>query len=145
VGVIGVAAFRERVPPPRPAVPFEPVPYSGGRDDGPTRQQAERRSADAGAKAAEGSAASPAAAAAADNREREAKTLSRTERLGTGHGEREYAPVERTAFERASSRPDEIVQVRYDSHANLVAAGVIAAPRRTVPDPFPGFVADPPP
>ena len=103
---------------------------------------------DAGAsgKAANESAASPAPAAAADSRERDAaKALSRSEPLGTGHGEREYAPIERTAFERASSRPDEIVQVRYDSHANLVAAGVIDAPRRTVPDPFPAFVADPPP
>jgi hypothetical protein len=144
VGVIGVAAFRERVPLPRP-VPIEPVPYSGGREDGAARQEPERRSAAAGAKAAEGSVASPATAAAADNRERDAKALARTERLGTGHGEREYAPIERTAFERASARPDEIVQVRYDSHANLVAAGVIDAPRRTVPDPFPGFVADPPP
>jgi hypothetical protein len=147
VGVIGVAAFRERVPLPRP-VPFEPVPYSGGREDGAARQEPERRSADASAagKAANESAASPATAAAADSRERDAaKALSRTERLGTGHGEREYAPIERTAFERASSRPDEIVQVRYDSRANLVAAGVIDVPRRAVPDPFPGFVADPPP
>jgi hypothetical protein len=146
VGVIGVAAFRERVPLPRP-VPFEPVPYSSGREDGAARQEPERRSLDASAsgKLAERSAASPATAAAPDQRERDAKALSRSERLGTGHGEREYAPIERTAFERATARPDEIVQVRYDSHANLVAAGVIDVPRRAVPDPFPGFVADPPP
>jgi hypothetical protein len=68
--------------------------------------------------------------------------MSRSEKLGTGHGEREYAPIERTTFERATSRPAEIVQVRYDSHANLVASGVIA-PRRGVPDPFPGYVPDP--
>jgi len=39
------------------------------------------------------------------------------------------------------------VQVRYDSVANLMASGVIARPRPQplprVPDPFPGFVADP--
>jgi hypothetical protein len=68
--------------------------------------------------------------------------LARTDKLGTGHGEREYAPIARTAFERATSQPAEIVQIRYDSHANLVASGVIA-PRRALPDPFPGYVPDP--
>ena len=66
-------------------------------------------------------------------------------KLGTGHGEREYSPTTQTAFERASSTPSEIVQVRYDSYANLLASGVIprapAAPR--VPTAFPSFVPDP--
>jgi hypothetical protein len=142
VGVIGVAVFRERVPPPRP-VPFEPVPYSGARHDGAARQESERRADNAGAesKSAEGSVASPAAAPG-PMRERDAAALARTDKLGTGHGEREYAPIARTAFERATSQPAEIVQVRYDSHANLVASGVIA-PRRALPDPFPGYVPDP--
>jgi len=142
VGVIGVAVFRERVPLPRP-VPFEPVPYSGGRHDGAARQESERRAGNASAesKSADGSAAYPAAAAG-PIRERDAAALARTDKLGTGHGEREYAPIARTAFERATSQPAEIVQVRYDSHANLVASGVIA-PRRALPDPFPGYVPDP--
>jgi hypothetical protein len=128
VGVIGVAVFRERIALPR-ARPFEPMPYSSGRDDG--------RMAD---KAAEGSSAgSPAAS---PERERDAALASRSDKLGTGHGEREHSPIGRTSFERATSQPAEIVQVRYDSHANLVASGVIV-PRRTVPDPFPGFVPDP--
>jgi hypothetical protein len=150
VGVIGVAAFRERVPLPRP-VPFEPVPYSGGRwDGGAARQESERRasndssSSGADAPKAEGSAAAQAAAAPDPARERDVGAMSRSDKLGTGHGEREYAPVSRTAFERATAQPAEVVQVRYDSHANLVAGGVIAAPQRPAPDPFPGFVADPP-
>jgi hypothetical protein len=55
-----------------------------------------------------------------------------------------------TDFERATSQPDQVLTVFYDSHANLVALGVIPpwtaqAPRR--PDAFPGstgFVPDPP-
>jgi hypothetical protein len=128
VGVIGAAVFRERVPLPRPR-PFEPAPYSSGRDNNGSRAEA---------------AAAPSAAREA---ERDAALAQRRDKLGTGHGEREYSPIGHTAFERATAQPAEIVQVRYDSHANLVASGVIA-PRRSAPDPFPGlpgYVADPPP
>jgi hypothetical protein len=127
VGVIGVAVFRERVVLPRPR-PFEPVPYSGGRGADDNRL-------------ADESPASPYASAA-PTRERDAAMAQRSDKLGTGHGEREHSPIGRTAFERATAQPAEIVQVRYDSHANLVASGVIT-PRRAVPDPFPGFVPDP--
>ncbi|WP_216661733.1 hypothetical protein [Niveibacterium sp. COAC-50] len=70
----------------------------------------------------------------------------KAESLGTGHGEREYAPSSYTEFVRARSTPDEIVQIRYDSYANLLAAGVIrrAYVTPTTPQAFPGFVADPP-
>lgn len=142
VGVIGVAVFRERVSLPRPQ-PFEPVPYSRGRQDGATRQESERRMNDSDS--ADGSLASSSASPAPSTspaRERDAAVAQRSDKLGTGHGEREHSPIGRTAFERATSQPAEIVQVRYDSHANLVASGVIA-PRRAVPDPFPGFVPDP--
>ncbi len=140
VGVIGAAVFRERLPLPRPR-PFEPMPYgSGGRADGAARQESEQRANDVGAAR---KSADSAAAAAGSMRERDAPSMSRTDKLGTGHGEREYAPIGRTAFERASAQPAQIVQVRYDSHANLVASGVIRT-WPTVPDPFPGFVPDPP-
>ncbi len=125
VGVIGAAVYRERVPLPRPQ-PSEPVPYSSGRNDGAARKESDRRMNESAA--SDGSLASPSA--------------SRSDKLGTGHGEREHSPIGRTSFERATSQPAEIVQVRYDSHANLVASGVIA-PRRAAPDPFPGFVPDP--
>lgn len=142
VGVIGVAVFRERVPLPRPQ-PFEPVPYSQGRQDGAARQESERRMNDsASADSALGSSSASPAPSTAPARGRDAAVAQRSEKLGTGHGEREHSPIGRTAFERATVQPAEIVQLRYDSHANLVASGVIA-PRRVVPDPFPGFVPDP--
>jgi hypothetical protein len=49
--------------------------------------------------------------------------------LGTAHGDRERDRVNRTDFERRSQRPDEVIRIRYDSHANLVAMGVIPAYR----------------
>jgi len=71
--------------------------------------------------------------------------------LGTGHGDRERDRVGQTEFERRSVRPDEIVRIRYNSRANLVAMGVIPAHQRPAPDyrprafpgARPGFVPDP--
>jgi hypothetical protein len=68
--------------------------------------------------------------------------------LGTGHGRREWSPAQRVDFERASSRPDQRVVLRYDRRENLVALGVLPGPARPwrEPDPFPGalgFVPDP--
>jgi len=64
-------------------------------------------------------------------------------RLGTGHGRERASPVRSVEFERATREPAEIVAIRYDSHANLAAMGVIAGPRAW-PDPFPqAFVPDP--
>jgi hypothetical protein len=129
VGVIGAAVFREKLP--------EPVALPAPRVD------AAPPPARAGAAAAESSDAPRAASPPAQ--ESVAKA-ARDERLGTGHGEREYAPTVRTAFERASERPNEVVRIRYDSLDNLVALGVVR-PRRTapplLPDPFPAFVPDP--
>ncbi len=141
VGVVGVAVFRERMPLPRP-VPFEVSPStSGNRSDSSERRAqaadgADRLSHGPTAEAAARTAA-PAAPAAP------AAQAARAERLGTGHGEREYSPIARTSFERATSQPTEFVQVRYDSHANLVASGVIPSPRQPMPEPFPGYVPDP--
>lgn len=84
----------------------------------------------------------PAPAPPAAARESGAMAQS-VERLGTGHGERESAPVTETRFERASRGPVEVLAIRYDSRRNLVLAGVIAAEH--TPRPFPGgFVPDPP-
>jgi hypothetical protein len=64
--------------------------------------------------------------------------------LGTGHGRREDSQAEYAALERATSEPEEIVTICYDSHANLVARGVIEA-HPWNPNPFPAqFVPDPP-
>lgn len=115
IGVIGVAVFQEKRP------PVIPMP----------RQEMERRSNQA-----------PAAAEAAGA----AKSLAdeSSSRLGTGHGQREGSQATYTTFERASSRPSEIISIRYDSYRNLVNQGIIMARQSRQPDPFPGrFVPDP--
>ena len=70
-----------------------------------------------------------------------------TAKLGTGHGERVYAPTWQVEFRKASSAPEEIVTIRYDSYQNLVAAGIVPVARRpqTNPRAFPadGYVPDP--
>jgi hypothetical protein len=64
--------------------------------------------------------------------------------LATGHGRREESRVKWVEFERASDTPVETIAIYYDSHANLVARGVLSAPvAPRDPRPFPGFVPDP--
>lgn len=125
VGVIGIAVFEEarRVPPPRVYLP-RPRPYG------------EREAADA--------AAAPAAPAAAPE-----MAKSRAQELGTGHGHREYAPVSRTGFVRASRHPVQVVEVRYDDERALASRGIVpwhgSRYGRHEPRAFPGgFVPDPP-
>jgi len=126
VGVIGVAVFR-RKPEPPVANEMREAPLA-------SRKETERsQRAEAGAPA---DAAQDRAAAAPAQKS-----------LGTGHGRIETSTVRYTSFERASDAPDEIIAIRYDSHANLVALGVIPrapSPARD-PQPFPArFVPDPP-
>lgn len=69
------------------------------------------------------------------------------QRLGTGHGERQWAPVNETGFERATRHPQQLSQLRYDDTDALLALGVLPRPwiARGTPRAFPGgFVADPP-
>ena len=128
VGVIGMAAFRER-PPPAPVAP-------------PVAARSENRAADA---------AEPGALGAAQSLVRERSTAADAagSKLGTGHGQREWSVSQRTSFERATSSPEQVSQLEYDSRERLVAAGVIADPYADArPRPFPGnpagFVPDPP-
>jgi hypothetical protein len=146
VGVIGAAVFRERVPMPVQR-PYEAPPIASNRFDDSVHAEPERRAqaqgaAEAAADSRSADAAAPATAAP-PMRERDS-SLAKPEKLGTGPGEREYSPTTQTAFERASSQPAEIVQVRYDSYANLLAMGIIGRPRPSAaPEPFPAFVPDP--
>ncbi|WP_287599072.1 hypothetical protein [Thermomonas sp.] len=95
-------------------------------------------------------AAAPRAEAGAKASADRAMTMeAMPQRIGTGHGQREHAPVGQTTFERASASPEQISELRYDSLDALVAMGVL--PRRNLigvaqpPRAFPGeFVADPP-
>jgi hypothetical protein len=63
----------------------------------------------------------------------------RAEGLGTGHGRHETSHAYHVAFERATSAPAEVITLYYDSHANLLARGIIHGHPRA----FPGFVPDP--
>jgi hypothetical protein len=139
VGVIGVAAFRERRYEP---VPYEPMPQIGRSDypSGSGSAQAERAAAPA-AKSADSVAG---ASTRAYEDQRRDNGLARQE-LGTGHGQRRYDPATRTVFERASSRPNQVVSLFYDSYDALVAKGVLPTRGyRTDPEPFPvGFAPDP--
>lgn len=159
VGVIGVALFRERVD---AALPLPVAPRS--RLEKPAQAQAAQQepgsaSAEAPAEAASAPPAPGPAAPRAEARDRAAAPGAltmpaprREPRLGTGHGQREISHVVHTRFERLHSQPDEIVAIRYDSDANLVAMGVIRLPSKppgTAPDAFPasaraGYVPDPP-
>jgi hypothetical protein len=66
--------------------------------------------------------------------------------IGTGHGRHETSHAYYVQFERATSTPAETIAVYYDTRANLVARGVIrdGVPIAPLPQPFPGFVPDPP-
>lgn len=132
VGVVGIAVFRERVYAPPPRMPYPALP--------PIAQS--RRDAS-------GQAAPAASAESRSASDSDGELAQR--RIGTGHGEREWAPVGRTSFLRASTRPDQVVQLRYEDPDTLASMGILPRyPRyenrlEQTPRAFPqGFVADPP-
>ena len=159
VGVIGVAVFREKVVPPLArygtTAPFpatkearHPEPARDA-DEGPVRQAAKSESevsTGASISTASGKLAERRANLAAADSASPAEFEKKAERLGTGHGEREYSPTRYTGFERARDTPDEIVTIYYDSRDNLIARGIIPTPWLAEPTPFPAnarFVPDP--
>lgn len=135
VGVIGIAVFRES----RPYPVYQPgPPIANG-----THERNESKAARAAAPASAGSAA--AESTASDS----AYGGVAQQRIGTGHGQREWSPVGRTQFVRASTRPAQVTQLRYDDIDTLAALGIVPRPysdrSHDEPDAFPaGFVADPP-
>ena len=149
VGVIGIAVFEEA------RALAMPYPYPSAQA-GSDASSAVARSAAAPPSAppvAERSRA-PAAAAQARSARRETGQLKSrahaedhsTQHLGTGHGARVWSPVAHTGFERATTYPVQLAELRYDSRETLVARGILPRvyhyPR---PRAFPaGFVADPP-
>jgi hypothetical protein len=121
VGVIGIAVFRE-------APRLQPMAPPMLRDESRAAAAPSAKSATANEAADSGLAA---------------------QQIGTGHGERQWAPVAQTGFERASDRPAQVQQLRYDDLDTLVARGIVrrpcGQPRRAGPRAFPGgFVPDPP-
>ncbi len=149
VGVIGVAVFRER---PQPQPYYEPAPI--GRDDREyDRDNRYRGQASGRAESKSAPAAPPASRRAAESAASDSAYAggAPAQSIGTGHGAREWSPVSRTDFVRASRTPAQVLQMRYDDIDNLVAMGVMPRPyryddrRRGQPQAFPnGFAADPP-
>ena len=146
VGVIGMAVFKERVPPPQPAVSAMAPQWRDEVGQGAADGPALRRAAPASPIIA------PAPPPAADRAAIGNFAGRQPERLGTAHGAREWSVVSVTTFDRATSYPQSVRQIEYNTYANLVACGVIPAPRREdhPPRPFPlnpdgdGYVPDPP-
>jgi hypothetical protein len=147
VGVIGMAVFREKVavPVPEPEAPAMAPQWRDELDRG--------ASGAADAPALQRAMPAPPAALAAPSQSAGGRLASRQEeKLGTAHGAREWSVVSVTTFERATPYPQSVRQIQYDTYANLVACGVIPAPRREdrPPRPFPlnpdgeGYVPDPP-
>lgn len=138
VGVVGVALFRERKRPLPPAVqaPVAP-PVTLSESRATQRSNAPQAGAAQAGSMADASGGEQASRAAVPG-------------LGTGHGRREHSAARQVPFVRAGKVPDEVIRIRYDSQANLVALGVLPRPHRSQPrpvDPFPdsrlGYVPDP--
>ncbi len=154
VGVIGVALFTERVYQPPVTVTPPYTPYRYGPLGAAKSEAARESAADAAAAPPAPTQSAPASAAANSASGEMAKRADARpemrEKLGTGHGEREWSQVSHTNFERAQSSPNETIRIRYDSFENLVSMGVIREPNRPwqrTPNPFPeslGYVPDPP-
>jgi hypothetical protein len=132
LGVIGVALFKRKPPEPVASEPWRAAPFA--KDEA---ARAPATSAPSPRRQADSSAGNEAGA----SHERKLAQPS----IGTGYGRSERSAVRWTEFERSTPHPLETIAIRYDSHANLVAMGVIAVPRSPrEPDPFPGFVTPPP-
>lgn len=150
VGVIGVALFRKK---------HEPQAYLH-RDRLRREAPAATRSSGAAEDAGAASAAAPQSEAAQGTVDSAARSGARgwsseaeagrapqpDRKIGTGHGRSETSHITHTEFERATDAPAEMIVIQYDTYRNLVARGVIRAPRvaTSAPTPFPGqFVPDP--
>jgi len=125
VGVVGVAVFEE-------ARRWNPPARIGG--DGPYRERS-------GAMQEKAAPAAPSSAPGMAG--------SRAQAIGTGHGYREYSPVTRTGFVRASRTPVQVTELRYEDAYLLAQRGIGPSSYRDRdrdgPRAFPGgFVPDPP-
>ncbi|MEO8999367.1 MAG: hypothetical protein ABI227_10105 [Rhodanobacter sp.] len=136
VGVVGIAVFRSRAA-------IEVM----ARDE-VARTEPEARMSMQAAPPIEPSFGTAAPAPSLAARE---SSLARADKastpLGTGFGQRERDEVHDVDFQRASSAPNEVITLYYDTRAHLVARGVLPplnlSPQR--PEPFPNrFVPDPP-
>jgi hypothetical protein len=134
VGVVGVAVFEE-------ARRYYAPPRIGGYRERPLAESQAPQAADA-----------PAQPPVDDAPPMARSHAEAAPSLGTGHGYREYAPVRRTGFVRASRHPVQVSELRYEDERALIARGIV--PRhyddrrydgqRYGPRAFPGgFAPDP--
>ena len=138
VGVIGIAVFR------RQAGPEARIDQSAPRSEPPAPVEREESPfpAPASTGPAEGDTARRALSSGARIHAPYPQGPAKSSSLGTGHGRSRASRVTHTNFERATARPEAVVAIHYDTYSNLVAMGVIRAPR--IATPFPGqFVPDP--
>lgn len=139
VGVIGVAVFREKSPRPlRREKLARQAPTAAPSTDAAPPEPATMR-----AQAKASNAPTGRAAGALDRDD----GMPAEESLGTGHGRRAASYASYTSFERATSQPQEIDSIWYDSYRDLAARGIIRTvrPLAAAPQPFPNrFVPDPP-
>jgi hypothetical protein len=157
VGIIGMAVFKEKVVPPTP-IEVSPPPEPRSRDQAQSgAYRAPRAAADVPTipplpiPPVQQRAAEPAPPTASGQPQDLVVTARRQEeKLGTAHGAREWSLATIVKFERATRYPQSVLQIEYDTYANLIAGGVIPAANRR-PLPFPsnsghdGYVPDPPP
>jgi hypothetical protein len=132
LGVIGVAIFREKTPPPVALRAPATIP-----DEAPAAPDA-------------GAASAPSAEAKRLAGAMDAAAPRPRMQLGTGHGRSEPSRAHQVQFERESSVPAETIAIHYDRRENLVAMGILPPPvvaQSRPANPFPAwphFVPDPP-
>jgi len=139
VGVIGVAVFRKKAEPEARIEQYRrwhDAPASGPREDSSYSASDDTLAGAGSARSAESAAGLLYAPSP--------QATQKSPSLGTGHGRSESSHVTYTNFERATDHPAQVIAIHYNTYANLVAMGVIRAPRVASPTPFPGqFVPDP--
>lgn len=145
VGVIGAALYRRKI---------ESGPNESQLNDAPQgrleKDRAERsdqgRAESDDSKRAERSPG--AKALGAPSTSMQAPTTPALESpIGTGYGRRETSFARAVNFERATTAPEEVVTIYYDSRENLIARGIIREnfwPKRE-PQPFPQHFVQAPP
>ncbi len=145
VGVIGVAFFRERPPPP---VVWRPPPAPVAR---PSYEGSRGRAGDA-----MGLGGAGGATTSANKSANAAPSAAAAERpgLGTQFGETQESHVSEVMFVRAGSTPMAVMELRYDDRDGLLSRGIPIPPPPSPRDPenamrdnaqaFPRFAQPPP-
>jgi hypothetical protein len=143
VGVIAVALYRRKLESSPNEVQLNYAPQRRLKKERSDRDDRSRAESDAGASA--GLSAKALGAPSLSRQMPAAPALDNP--IGTGYGRTESSHARAVNFDRATSHPEEVVTIYYDSRANLIARGIIRdtyLPRRE-PNPFPQhFVPAPP-